>query len=91
MSTYICVLVDDREAAARANEHFDTLTTGTFRIQAFRTGQIMHGLHHRGQRPTLILDHTTNTHPKYDDWYNHCVKGSAMRATLLRMTGVTSE
>lgn len=91
MITYICVLVNDRDAAFRANEHFDMLTTDKFRIQAFSTGQIMHGLSHRGQRPTLILDHTTDNHTKYGDWYSRCVKGSAMRATILKMTGVSTE
>lgn len=86
MITYICVLVNEKETAKRANEHFDTLTTDTFRIQAFSAGQIMHGLTHRGRRPTLILDHTTDNFPQYSGWYNRCVRMSACKGTLIKLT-----
>lgn len=86
MITYICVLVDDKETAESANDHFDTLTTDTFRIQAFYNGQIMHGLQHRGVRPTLILDHTTDNHLQYGAWYSRCVTGSAIRGTIIKLT-----
>lgn len=86
MITYICVLVDDPVMARRANVKYDALTTDDFRIQAFYNGQSMHGLHHRGTRPTLILDFTTNNHPKYYAWYNQCVRGSAVNGTIVKMT-----
>lgn len=85
--TYICVLVESKEAADRANEHLDTLTTDSFKIEALFKFQALKGLHHLGRRPTLILDHTVDDHPKYNEWYNWCVRSLGNRdTTLIKLT-----
>jgi hypothetical protein len=81
---YILILVDSAHLSARLNLLFMALTTKRFRIQAFANGQAIIGLQHLHSRPTLVIDLMIDRERKgFDDWYNHCVKPTTVKAKVL--------
>lgn len=72
---YIIVLVDTAESAQKITETFRPYESPYFKLTAFASGQIMHGLRHRATRPTKVIDLMTQRDGDYfAKWYAHCVQ-----------------
>jgi|SRR5690625_517082 len=85
---YIVFILEEHEHASELNSIFRDLTTDVFKVQAFSKGQMMHGLNHKGKRPTIVVDLIEDTTlrgstEEFDRWYTHCVEPTASRAEMI--------
>lgn len=85
MLKYVVILVDKLEPDMRSFE------TDTLKVHYVSKGQQMVGLRFRHMRPTMIIDMiedrtyvTSYGEDKFDDWFDHCVKPNAKKATYIR-------